>query len=223
MLFQVEIHLHGMYTADTVSLVCALEDTRVVGDDQPQVGSANIFSKPELALDGRGRGGPHEERRGPEACKAGELPRCRETGGRMLHLRSGQRVSDKAGERVAGTRRDVALHDDVLREAILVLPGIEEELRVRHAHSPAIVAHDVMLLLQTRDDAADETLAHVDRPRDLSLCHGFRRMHQQPPCDPRALRRERARWPSTLRELVGASVDDDPDAGRDDVRVAAKV
>ena len=42
MLFEVEIRLHGMNAANTVSLIGALEDAGVVGHDQPEVGSSSI-------------------------------------------------------------------------------------------------------------------------------------------------------------------------------------
>ena len=80
----------------------------------------------------------------------------------------------------------------MLREAVLVLPRLEEELRARHANLSAVFTHDVVFFLEAGDDPTDETLADPGGLGDLPLGHGLCRVHEQPAGNPRALGREGA-------------------------------
>ena len=111
----------------------------------------------------------------------------------------------------------------MLVEAVLVAPRIEKERRVLHAERAARLSQDVALVLEARSDAADEAVGHVGRARDLPLREGATFVLEQPAHDACALGRKDARWAARPTEAIGPPVDDDPDAGRDDVRVPAEV
>src|SRR5690606_21191003 len=79
------------------------------------------------------------------------------------------------------------------------------------------------LLYEARDDAADEAFCHVGRARDFPLREGVVLVLEQPAHDARALGRKDTRWAARPTETVRSSLDDDPEAGRDDVGIPAEV
>ncbi len=141
----------------------------------------------------------------------------------MLEVCCLQGVADEVGESVARARGDVPADHGVFREGVGLLPGVEEELGVFGVNGTSIVADHVVLVFETADDPANEAFAHAGGLADLSLGDGLAGMHEEEARDARALGGKGARRTAAPSVLVGATRDDHPDAGRDDLGVPAEV